>query len=322
MGVEMARRSGASTVLGVGSGSAIDLAKVVASSLSRQNDVELVLAPATVGAAMASMSVGSMVLSQEEEALLPPEFIGSGSLVGSLEGVDTTVILDEYAMAVPLKQSVSSTGTARKGSTATVVDAALGAISLCIDAAVSSPSMIDAHRKILIDKTIEHSLCALSDLDVQSNGGAAKSHAIAAVVHAGQLICFGNMHKGLIRQRSVPIALASSLLPRYFPHGHILTFFASMLPGICATLPAKHGCTAAVGIVASSITGGGDVLDLVEWAESVSKNAEIPTMASLAEGAPDIHAMMGRLDANAALLNCEDASYDYLEEVMQRSLSR
>mmetsp|Transcript_60911 Transcript_60911/g.180349 ORF Transcript_60911/g.180349 Transcript_60911/m.180349 type:complete len:340 (-) Transcript_60911:25-1044(-) len=314
--VELARRSGAKAVLGVGAGSAIDLAKTVSSILNHHGKVDLVLAPATLGASMASMNAHSLLLSQEEEALLPPEFASSRSRNG-FSSADATVVLDGGAMAVPNL----NTSSPRK-SVATVVDAACASLAICLDAAHGLPAD-DEHISNLIVITMENSLAALSyngKCHDKKEAEMANGHAISAAVHAGQLLSSASGSSGT--RRSIPLALASSLLPRYFPHGHILTFFASMMPALCKTLSSDTAAKGALQAVSALVTGGNNIEELIDWADRTCSEAKIPCMASLAEGTPDVSSMMGKLDANGALLNCEDARSDLVEEILHRSLSR
>lgn len=316
--VELARRSGSTAVLGVGAGSAIDLAKTVSSVLSQHHSVELVLVPATLGAAMASMNAHSLLLSQEEEALLPAEFASSVSRDGSsFSPVNATVALDGDTMAIPyLKQS------SPRSSAATVADAAFASLAICIDAAHGLPAN-DEHISNLIAITAENSFAAISGNALYSSSEEkmlTTNHAISATVHAGQLLSFASGLGG--GNRSIPIALASSLLPRYFPHGHILTFFASMTPALCKTLSSNDAAGNALRTIAKSVTCSNNITDLIDWVDKACSDAEIPSLATLAEGTPDVSSMMGRLDANGALLNCEDARFDFLEEILHRSLSR
>ena len=81
----MMKRVGVTNVLGIGSGVAMDLAKVCYSYL-RQNqessfdrfgdcaEGELILVPGTLGAVMASVSSEELLLSTEEEALIPSSY--------------------------------------------------------------------------------------------------------------------------------------------------------------------------------------------------------------------------------------------------------
>ena len=74
----MANRTGATTVIGVGAGAAVDCAKGVASAMGSNSggggssSIDLILAPATLGSTMAAMSSTPLILSTTEEALLPP----------------------------------------------------------------------------------------------------------------------------------------------------------------------------------------------------------------------------------------------------------
>jgi hypothetical protein len=122
---------------------------------------------------------------------------------------------------------------------------------------------------------------------------------VEAVLLAGQLLRF---------QESVPLILASALLPRYFPQSHILTFMASLLPGYCENVSA--------------------LVD-PEWAHNVSLTAGVTPLSRqmIAGSTPTVEQLLDCVDANMSLLSSTtnaDAEYDYmlLEQVLQSNLSR
>merc|ERR1712045_244214 len=71
-------RIGATHIIGVGSGAALDLAKACYFSNRRDanEDSELILVPGTLPATLASVSQEILLLSTEEESLLPFQSFG------------------------------------------------------------------------------------------------------------------------------------------------------------------------------------------------------------------------------------------------------
>ncbi len=334
----LAKRLGVQVVVGVGSGAAIDVAKSLANILADDgsNDVELILSPATLGGCIASTSDEPLILSTEEEALLP---LRSASELwkGSMQQVSPTILIDEKDL-----DATSDYSTTLKLSPH-LSHGVMASLVIALDAAFFN------HRRDLpccaeyndiINKTIDHALQALGQgqqpvsdnattgsESVDRNFSSRKRHAVSASLYSGKLLNLGNQHF----RRSAPISIASALLPPFFPHGNILTYIASMLPGLCATIDYhdstflsrdNDNCLEQMN-AASRLTEGKYWNDLTEWANEISTFYEIPSMASLAEGAPATSTLLDRMDSNQVLLNVTDSEdIDYLGEILQRSLNR
>mmetsp|Transcript_832 Transcript_832/g.1277 ORF Transcript_832/g.1277 Transcript_832/m.1277 type:complete len:442 (-) Transcript_832:46-1371(-) len=351
--MDMAKRAGAKVVIGVGSGSSIDLAKAVATALATESgsDVELIVAPGTLGAAMAASSDTPLIYSAGEEALLPLSFSSSDSSCWiPSERVKTTITLDGDNMAIPQNNSRQNVGKGgghegQKHPDANVSDAALASLAICVDGALALDQQYndagdpqnndEISRRQLIDRTVQYSVAALSGvpsiLSNDKDGDVASCHrnATAAVMHAGQLLALGNNASDGGRM-GIPMSLASSLLPSYFPHGNLLTFLASTMPGLCETLPTldvdpQHDDQAsALRLLSKTVTGreDGTMHDLADWANRISKDARMTPMAYLAEGAPNVHALLERVEANRTFLNQPVDDEEFVEHVLYRSLNR
>ena len=215
---------------------------------------------------------------------------------------------------------------------ATPIDAALASLTVCVESSL-----------LLADQTISiggdeleamHNLMegarsnAMATIEAYINTSdnntdgsdaqkVARLHAAAAVAHAGQLLRFGDR---IDRKRSISIALVSSLLPRYFPHGHVLTFMASLLPGLCESCASiKKGAADGMPIR----IGEEAIEDFSAWSEGITAGVDIPKLVNIAEGAPDVDSMMKMVDANSALLGCEEVGgYNLVEAVLHRSLNK
>jgi hypothetical protein len=87
---------------------------------------------------------------------------------------------------------------------------------------------------------------------------------------------------------TIPQILSNALLPTYFPQNHIFTYLGCMLPGLCETLESGP----LVGEIATSILENNNNEatlkhnDLSIWSAHITKEAGIPSMASLAFGTP------------------------------------
>ena len=215
---------------------------------------------------------------------------------------------------------------------ATPIDAALASLTVCVESSL-----------LLADQTISiggdeleamHNLMegarsnAMATIEAYRNTSdknadgsdaekVARLHAAAAMAHAGQLLRFGDR---IDRKRSISIALVSSLLPRYFPHGHALTFMASLLPGLCESCTsinkgAKDGMPIRIGEEA--------IENFSIWSEDITAGIGVPKLVNMAEGTPDVDSMMKKVDANSALVGCEEVGgYNLVEAVLHRSLNK
>ncbi len=161
--VAMAKRGGATTqIIGVGSGAAIDCAKAVSSILSTgdnsdnpchkqlrnpqhgrlnkdMTDVELVLAPSTLAGIMASSSTSSLILDPHEEALIP---LSCTSKITTVAVDSDQLTLQEAASAIEKRRD------GRGGIGASVQEAALASLTICIDAAIHSAMNEDLENSV------------------------------------------------------------------------------------------------------------------------------------------------------------------------------
>jgi hypothetical protein len=222
--VEMAARVGASRVCAVGSGAAMDLAKAVAASHTTSNTSsnnnnnnmnalhlkttnntnpieEILLFPATYGALWASASSHALVLDPHEECWLPFSSQSSSSSVPR-----TIVPLHDNHSSWPLREDVLLACATMllhtfqtNGGNSTTREAASALLQTLtmgmVSSTTSSPDIVDT-----ILQVSEH-YCSFG-LDNNSE------------------------------TRSVPLAAAASLVPQHFTDTNVLTFWASLAPGL------------------------------------------------------------------------------------------
>ena len=320
--------------------------------------VRLTLAPTTLGAVMASMSNSSLLLDPHEEALIPCPLLqhiiindddtrltdDTSSSVNTT-GVNVSVTLDSSQLYTSEHNRADRSGEGGMG--ASIQEAALASLAICLDDVLfrihSGNGNDQNYVQLVKDDPILHAalesvkqvLTAAPSNDAEeSNNELMQRHAISACLHAGQLLRFG-VHGNQQQQipRSMPIALASALLPRYFPHGNLLTFWAATASGMCAATaqnsayqdhPALMDLTEfLIADTAENDDHTYTLSDLYEWTRTRQKKESIVSLAGLAEGAPDVGAMCGALDSNRALLGDLDAPYDLLlEDIVRYSLNQ
>lgn len=280
--VALMKRTGAIHVMGVGSGAAMDLAKatyyrsIINNNNSESNNEDgdnvnagqLILNPSTLGATVASVARGGLVMDPDEEALLPLP-LGNYANANANSNSNVSVLIDDKAMCIPSwihTSGNSSIGAARsqRGASATIVDSALASLVMALDAAYSYGEMDhdnnvvggddnNDHYRALLQESISGSLSCLnafqsisnndhSDLQMQMQEAiqSGRQHAIQAMISSGQLLSYGALNAnengdtdGYGRRRNIALAFTSALLPKYFPHGNWCTFTASLLPGLC-----------------------------------------------------------------------------------------
>jgi hypothetical protein len=313
---------GATHIVGVGSGVALDLSKALHqrmqhSSGDNQDDLRLTLVPGTLGACCASVTNQSLLLDVDEEALIIAEDGKIGTGIRS-------VVVDDNVMAIPSWVSGGPTNIA------TVSDAALASIVIALDSLLDVDCNGEGEKWELITKTLYHSQLVLeSFLEESTNSSdkeskaltlknSDKANAIQAMLCSGQLLSNGMENEREYAhsiRRSIPLALSSALLPRYFPHGNWLTFTASLLPGILQSTKMETQNLPSSEIISSGIDTVTQLLD----DESLPKI--IPTISSLVEGTPDPRELLNAVENNGALWNCEDVDRVLLEHVLCKSLS-
>lgn len=199
--LDLLRRTGASSIVAVGSGAAMDFAKALAAE-----DVidQLVLVPSTHSAMICAGSSHSLLLDPAEETLIP-----NTSLISC---PTTAIALDSKYTATREKPDV-------------ILQAIL---SIVLDSALRESA--DPKLDPMISKL--HNI-----LSTTHEGHEVLTHEglLSMCFEAGSMLSYGLGEE----DRSSPIALASSLIPTIFPDVHILDFWAKLVPGLCHILQSK-----------------------------------------------------------------------------------
>jgi hypothetical protein len=336
----------------------MDLAKICYYKNTSQDDsflhngAQLILNPSTLGAVLTATAKDCLSLCTEEEALL--SYYCPKSMPEGTESF--TVLVDEKSIAVPMwissDRAKYTTSQRVNFGNATIFDCVFASLVIALDAAHSMDECFSHNAGTTVDESFRKSLeeCVTSatkclevmklvaPFDDPTQIKAAilesKCHAISTMMHAGKLLSFGDASS--MERRNISIALSSSLLPTYFPHGNWLTFTACLLPGICHTLGSYHGMDTDVEnqLLRRTIAGivGRDesiatvkMSHLLEWVDEITNGSAcipIPALTKLAQGAPDTSELLNKIDENCALLNCKDASSSYLESILISSLDR
>lgn len=197
--IELVRRTGASSVVAVGSGAAMDLGKALASAISLD---QMILVPSTYGAVMASSSSHSLFLNPAEETLVP----------------------------VPSLNSEPQTSDASKKTIAPLDAKLIAPADNSYVLFASLVFLLDACHRKSDNPLLEETLLLIEKyLFEESDQALSHEDAMTLLHRSGEISSFGLESEN----RSIPVAMASSLIPQIFPHVHILTFFASLLPGMC-----------------------------------------------------------------------------------------
>jgi hypothetical protein len=120
---------------------------------------------------------------------------------------------------------------------------------------------------------------------------------------------------GLDREdRSTPMTLASSLIPRIFPHVHVLDFLASMVPGLCRVMEGDSmhysSYDASVQTRIQKVLQNTDSIPQLTVTSDEFKGFSIPDMA------------LSHIRTNQTLWNSLDVSDSVLTELLAHSLKR
>ena len=333
------------TIIGVGSGAAIDLAKATylqsqsetigegasANTNANANGQQLILVPSTLGGVLACTSRKSLVLDLHEEALV------SSSNQSILQNDDNIALLvDENSLSIPLWFMSDRTTSTDRNHVPTVIDATIASLVIAIEKLIAIQSDDDDHGQIEDHHDMENIISCIklamscleqifsaqdaNDSNIYANEiileESIKHDAIQSLLYAGKLLSFGDNYGGCGHPRHMALSLSSAILPKYFPHGNWLTFTASLLPGVIDVLND-------VGINGSKYDK--DILTSIDWIKHVlieNRNRVIPSLSSLADGAPNINELCQKVDDNGALLNCTDVDSDLIEATLVTSLNR
>lgn len=294
-GIELVQRSGTTIIVGMGSGSAMDLAK----SISMSTNQPCILCPNTLGGVMASSNPIPLHLDPHEEALVPAPWNNQSTppemeIVLDPNDVILPFLMERQDNVVVNKQRRDDATYSGASSCPTLMDAALSSL-------VISTLSPDNHNDIRQScMQICASLLEQIDTHIQSTNGNDGSvelskefvqdctpNAILAMRQAGQLLMQQNNNDNI---RSIPLALICALLPKYFPHANMISFTSSMV----------------------------HALSPLEIPPCLFPY--IPRMSSFVEGTPNIEEMIDCIDTNAALINCQDHDPSILQHIISQSL--
>jgi len=292
---ELIKRLGATSVIGVGSGAAIDLAKAVFQEDDATNNLEnLILAPATRGAALAAGASRSILLDPHEETLVLEKHHGHDD--------------DENAVHIAIDpKMICDTGPA------SVTDAIFASIAIGVDSIYSSDGVVKRPDQVI--SALRCGLEALHALDHQEEGSSSSTAhelTVEALFHAGELLSYGTG----TTNRNITLACVSSILPISFPQAQSLTFISSLLPGLFDTFQDA---------VLMEGVSSDEVGTLVQRVQAHSMYEKIPSLSSLAVDSTanfDVASMLKQVHTNQSVWNCLDVDDAILEEVLHRSLTR
>ena len=188
---DLASRIGASTVAAVGSGGVMDLAKAMTHNIE-----EVLLVPATYGAALSAGSSSSLLLDPSDETLMvrPSDRAETSRTIAVIEQSGDNISGDLETTAVYACMTLALDGVLRDKNDEIIEDR----ISKLAKLLASPPGQ---------------SLSSVTSLQVSQ-----------MLIEAGETISYGLSGNS----RSTPMALAAALVPKVFPQYNILTFLASL----------------------------------------------------------------------------------------------
>jgi hypothetical protein len=340
--MDLYRRVGAETVVGVGSRSAMDLAKAVMQSQTTQsqNQIEtdptarrgssagnealrrnLILVPATFGGVLAAAATShSLLLDTAEEALIvyPPyqkqqQKQKQQSLTQTPEVVTTTSVALEEKML--------------DGSRRTNALLASIAISLQVLSRGGEEGGDDDAQKALwviqnavaclnheSDGTNESSSSSSSsDQHPLTNGPEQHDLAVRTVAAAGTLISYGLQQ----HDRSVPLALAACLIPKHFSEHNSVTFMASLLPAMLEIY-----CGTGTSTTTTDVSKNTDKLLLLlepdDLMNQIRQHCHV--RAPRIVTTEPVETLLASVHENQALWNCIDVSDRVLVRALEQHL--
>jgi len=348
--IELAKRGGATErIIGVGSRAAIDLAKSVTMALnSSDNNVgELVLVPSTLGGVMASTMEDVLVYHVHEEGLCLPS--GLQNPLFPVSGGDTAAMTTKKTIIAPGNTNLNSDivmlnyldeeDIVKKSNTEQQhqqsspfmqeVAHAILAISIDISVALCTTSTSTPNNSIAansINETLEDTILnAISVL--QSTNDCTEDNDNSPLLKQ-QMIIKALLQIGLILnhtqqlfeknqiKRPASLAMASALLPPYFPQVNILTFLSSLTPAMSQIY------------TSSEYPKAKPYLDIIHnhlFSTGSNRLIPPPSLASMMEtrSQPNVETMLDSIHSNLILWdNYKDEKESILEEILHKSLNR
>jgi len=303
--IDMAKRIGASTLVAMGSGTAMDLAKATivetsASSIvgsqrkSRPQNMfeQVILIPATCGAIIAAASPIALLFDTAEDAIVPSRAISRANT-----DIPTTIAVFD-------------------GRTADYIqgrdEAILACISLILDHLLQMgyPNLTEGPQTTEADglSTLETLLTILTTDESDRASFDDEDLCSSLLLSSDRFMSFGTESEGLPRERSAPLALAASLLPRAFPETDMISLMASLTPSLLRILTEK----------AREVPKSPDdsvkhkIESLLQLHDSRLQNLSPRIMTT--ESVDVLHRHMR---ANQSLWNCWDSSDEYLMSLLR-----
>jgi hypothetical protein len=261
----------------------MDLAKALHHGEKGLSLEHIILDPSTYAVVLASSSSHSLFLDPVEETLVP---IPKDDKTTTNNCTTTTIVPLDSKYIAPIDNSSH------------VLYASLALI-------------LDACYRKSDNLHLPQLLQTVSDLlDDDEKKELSHDKAMELLYESGRLVSYGLGRE----DRSTPIALAASLIPQLFPHVHVLTFLASLLPGLC------HQCSA------SSSEDDAAIRHVVERILVRAASSEVHAFPQLTvadetlEGfsVPDM--ALSHIRSNQTVWNSLDVPDSTLTEILQYSL--
>jgi hypothetical protein len=342
--MDLYQRVGAETVVGVGSSAAMDLAKAVSQSMQSSSQSQssssqmqnqstettaatrrgrgnnedsvrrnLILVPATYGGVLAAAgSCHSLLLDTKEEALTvyPPyeqqsqqqqspdndATAGAGGVTTTSVALEETMLDDSrrthallasIAIALPLlgrRNSGSRGRPAEQSVQKTALEVIQNAVA-CLTIIHNENSSAENDSAHEYTKEQHHDLCLRT----------------VAQAGAGRLMSYGLQQQ----ERSLPLALAASLIPNHFSEHHRVTFMASLLPALLDMYcDDRKDSTNDSTNIDSTNTPSTLWLD-PEWIPQIRRHYQHPTAPRMVTTEP-VEVLLASIRENQALWNCLD----------------
>ena len=273
--LEFARRTGTGTIVGVGGSGAIELAKAVSQdSVDFEN---LILVPEDYGSLLNASASHALLLDLDEEGLFPYP-----SKERKRNDVQSHIVLSDIA-----SPSRNDPDRLQAACYAGLV-LALDKLHREMENGVEVMSLIKKASD-LIDKASKNEGLQSETKQLQD-----------LMVRSGESISFG-ISNDFDETRSVPLALSSSLLAKFFPGYDFVGFIACLLPGVLSILEGtKHN----------------------ELAMELSSRYlyRCPQISKHSGDHLELQTLLSQVQTNMALWDCVDAEDEVLKHVLRKSL--
>jgi hypothetical protein len=328
--LDLFSRSGCGSIVAVGSGAAMDLAKAMHSLQPLAN---LILIPQTLGAVLASTAKETLIFCPHEDALLP---LHATTALNNHHHDHTqyddstiqrgiqSVLIDSEADSMNIVIPTNTNSNSTRHDSASLYEAAFAALVITLDAALQC----NHEKNVTVDTTfhcILQGLQKLQQLDKSHqsmsvpNIWEAQQDIVQALIHAGSLLTFRPI-------LSLSYTFSSALLPQFFPHGNWLSFTSSLLPGILSLHHhTHHHSTHHIIQNYNSTYFHRLVEEMKPYNISLDEiwTRHSRTLASFAEGTPSYDALLDKMDAHCFLLGEQDRMDSHLyKQVLIHSLNK